>query len=386
MNKDYPTKGALSETLVIDLSRLLPGPYCSMILADHGARVIAVEDRRFAADALPELSHINRNKEHMTLNLKSERGQEIFRALVKKADILLEGFRPGVTNRLKIDYDRVRSINPAIVYCSVTGYGQTGPLRNQAGHDVNYMAASGLLSLNGPAEGPPCIPGIQIGDLAGGLYAAVGILLALVAREKTGHGQYIDVSMTDALMSLAVTPAGEMWVKKCPPTRSRGLLSHRYACYNVYETADGRHITVGALERRFWERLCRYFGVPEYAPLQFDDTCQETLIDFLKNAFRQKTRDQWMEIFQDQDVCVGGVMGLDEALNSPAARQRGLLPDPAKLPDGCGPQLGPALKLSQTPPQIRSAPPQFGQQTHAILAELGYDERQIAQMEAEGAV
>ncbi len=379
-------KGALSNTLAIDLSRLLPGPYCSMILADHGARVITVEDRRFEADALPEIAHINRNKEHMTLNLKSDQGLAVFRTLAKKADVLLEGFRPGVAKRLKIDYERISRINPGIVYCSVTGYGQTGPLRNQAGHDVNYMAASGLLSLNGPAEAPPCIPGIQIGDIAGGLYAAVGILLAMAAREKTGHGQYIDVSMTDALMSLAVTPAGEMWVKNCPPTRSRGLLSHRYACYNVYETADGRHITVGALERRFWERLCRCFGASEYAPLQFDDTCQDTLIDFLQNAFRQKTRNEWMEVFQDEDVCVGGVMGLDEALNSPAARQRGMTPDRAKLPEGCGPQIGPALKLSQTPPQIRSAPPRFGQHTHSILTELGYDERQIAQMDAEGAV
>jgi len=379
-------RGALSETLVIDLSRLLPGPYCSMILADHGARVIAVEDRRFAADALPELSHINRNKEHMTLNLKSDQGLAVFRTLAKKADVLIEGFRPGVAKRLKIDYERISRINPGIVYCSVTGYGQTGPLRDQAGHDINFLGASGLLSLIGFKGGPPCIPGIQMGDLAGGLYAAVGILLALFARERTGRGQYVDVSMTDALESMAPLAAGRMWVEGKPPVRGDWQLSHRYACYNVYETADGRHLTVGALEHRFWERLCRYFGVPEYAPRQFDDACQDTLIDFLKNAFRQKTRDEWMEVFQDQDVCVGGVMGLDEAFNSPAARQRGLLPDPAKLPEDCGHQVGPALKLSQTPPQIRSAPPGFGQHTHAILAELGYDDRQIAQMEAEGAV
>ncbi|MGD8368320.1 MAG: CaiB/BaiF CoA-transferase family protein [Desulfobacterales bacterium] len=372
-NKKPP--GALSGLLVIDLSRLLPGPYGSMILADHGARVIAIEDRRFQADALDALSHINRNKEHMTLNLKNERGLAVLHALVKKADVLLEGFRPGVTARLGIDYERVRRINPRIVYCSVTGYGQAGPLRDQAGHDVNFLAASGLLSLIGPAGGAPCIPGLQIGDLAGGLYAAVGILLALAAREKTGRGQYVDVSMTDALKSMAPIAAGRMWADGRPPARGDWLLSHRYACYNVYETADGRHLSVGALENRFWSALCESFNVPQFAGLQFDEERRQEILDFFRRAFRQKTRDRWLEIFHDRDVCLAGVLNLDEALDASAADTA---PGFAHVP--------PAVKLSRTPASLRTRPPRFGEHTRSILTELGYDEPQIVKMEQEGAV
>jgi crotonobetainyl-CoA:carnitine CoA-transferase CaiB-like acyl-CoA transferase len=379
--------GALTGHLVIDLSRLLPGPYCSMILADHGARVIAVEDRRFAPDALDELAHINRNKEHMTLNLKNETGLAVFRSLVKKADVLLEGFRPGVTARLGIDYDRIRRINPGIVYCSVTGYGQTGGLKNQAGHDVNFLGASGLLSLIGFSDGPPCIPGVQIGDLAGGLYAAVGILLALVARQRTGQGQYIDVSMTDALMTMAPIAAGRMWADGAPPVRGDWLLSHRYACYNVYETADRRHVTVGALENRFWKALCDAFEVPEYGDLQFDESRRREILDFFRSAFRRKTRDQWMALFCDRDACLGGVLSLDEALQGSQAAERRIHPaESVDTGSATEPMVGPAVKLSRTPASIRSLPPRFGAHTRSILVELGYDERQINRMKKEGAV
>ncbi len=379
--------GALSGHLVIDLSRLLPGPYCSMILADHGARVIAIEERRFQADVIGALSHINRNKEHMTLNLKSETGLSIFHSLIARADVLLEGFRPGVTERLSIDYERICRINPRIVYCSLTGYGQNGTLRNQVGHDVNFLGASGLLSLIGAKGGPPCIPGVQIGDLAGGLYAAVGILLALAAREKTGRGQYVDVSMTDVLMSMAPIAAGRMWADNAPPARGDWLLSHRYACYNVYETADGRHVTVGALENRFWKALCEAFGVPEYADLQFDEERRREILDFFRSAFREKTRDRWMEIFFDRDVCLGGVLGLDEALNSPLAADRQIHPAPfANASATAEPMVGPAVKLSETPASIRTRPARFGEHTRSILAELGYEDRQIERLIREGTV
>ncbi len=367
--------GALSGLLVLDLSRLLPGPYGSMILADNGARVIAVEDRRFQADALDALSHINRNKEHMTLNLKNERGLAVFHGLAKKADVLLEGFRPGVTRRLGIDYERIAGLNPRIVYCSVTGFGQTGPHRNQAGHDVNFLAASGLLSLIGPAGGAPCIPGVQIGDLAGGLYAAVGILLALAARERTGRGQYVDVSMTDALKSMAPLAAGRMWADGRPPPRGDWLLSHRYACYNVYETADSRHVSVGALENRFWAALCEAFEVPRFADLQFDEERRQEILDFFRGAFRKRTRDQWVEMFQNRDVCLAAVLNLDEALD-----------DAATKTDPDFEHVAPAVNLSRTPASLRTRPPRFGEHTRSILAELGYDGRQIAEMEQEGAV
>ncbi|MFZ0726135.1 MAG: CaiB/BaiF CoA-transferase family protein, partial [Desulfobacterales bacterium] len=194
-------RGALCGLLVLDLSRLLPGPYCTMILADHGARVIAIEDRRFKdADVFP--ATVNRNKEHMTLNLKTEEGRGIFYRLAAAADVIVEGFRPGVVQRLGVDYETIRKINPRIVYCALTGYGQTGRLKDRAGHDVNYLAQAGVLDLIGAADRPPSIPGVQMADIAGGLNAAVGILLALLARGQSGRGQYIDVSLTDAAAGL----------------------------------------------------------------------------------------------------------------------------------------------------------------------------------------
>jgi len=245
------TPGALTGVNVLDLSRLLPGPYCSMILADHGARVIAVEDKRFLADGL-FFNLINRNKEHMSLNLKTEKGIEIFSRLIQNTDVLLEGFRPGVVDRLGVGYETVRKVNPKIIYCSITGYGQDGPFRDRVGHDANYLSCAGVLDLIGEADRPPSIPGVQIADIAGGgMNSAIGILLALFAREKTGRGQYIDISMTDGMVALLPTALFFRQLTGQEPARADEFLSHRYACYNTYETADGRFISIGAVENRF---------------------------------------------------------------------------------------------------------------------------------------
>ncbi len=240
--------GLLTGCLVLDLSRLLPGPYGSMILADHGARVIAIESRRFEKDVVSYNNSVNRNKEHMTLNLKTDTGKDIFYRLVKKADVVMEGFRPGVMSRLKAGYHDLKQINPKIIYCSITGYGQSGPLKNQAGHDINYLGHSGVLSLIGQKGGPPSIPGIQVADIVGGLYCAIGILLAIHARDKTGTGRHIDISMTDAMFSMLPYAAGWLWQHHTVPERNNSLLSHRFACYNIYRTKDDRFVTVGALE------------------------------------------------------------------------------------------------------------------------------------------
>ena len=270
--------GALAGINVLDLSRLLPGPYCSMILADHGARVIAVEDPRYRPEGL--FAPAYRNKQHMTLNLKTVAGREVFSRLAGWADVLIEGFRPGVTTRLKVDYASVRRVNPRIVYCSITGYGQTGRLRDRVGHDVNYLAQSGVLDLIGPADGPPCIPGVQIADIAGGgMNAAIGILMALISRQRTGEGQHIDISMTDGLIGLLPVALFLNADRATAPRRSDSLLSHRYACYTAYATADGRHLAIGALENRFWLRLCDHFGVPEYGPLQYDETRRAEILN-----------------------------------------------------------------------------------------------------------
>ena len=252
-------QGALAGIKVLDLSRMLPGPYCSMILADHGADVIAIEDTKFQKDGL-FFNDLNRNKRHMSLNLKSSEGLEIFFKLAEKADVILEGFRPGVVERLGVHYEAIQKRNPGIIYCSISGYGQTGPLRHRVGHDVNYISNAGILDLIAEKGGRPIIPGVQIADIAGGaLNAAVGILLALFARDKTGKGQYIDISMTDGVVGFLSLPYYFSMLNGKKQQAADTLLSHRYACYNTYLTADGRCISIGAVENRFWRNIVRTF-------------------------------------------------------------------------------------------------------------------------------
>jgi len=377
---------ALEGIKIIDLSRMLPGPYCSMILADHGASVIAIEDKRFMADDL-FLSPVNRNKDHMTLNLKTKGGQEIFFKLIRDADVLMEGFRPGVTKRLGIDYEVLKRINPGIIYCSITGYGQDGPFRDIAGHDVNYLSFAGILDIIGEKDRSPCIPGIQIADLVGGgMNAALGILLALVARERTGKGQYIDISMTDGMVGLLPVPLHIFQRNGIVPQRSDTFLSHRYACYNVYETADGRYISIGAVENRFWQNLCNVLGVPEYGPLQYDDNHREEILDFFRKAFKKKTLDAWVEELKYKDVCWGKVQDLEEVLNDPLFLAREMV---GEVKDNKGKSvkvLGIPVKLSGTPGSIRTAPVGFGESTKNILEELGYTEREIEGFMEKGVV
>jgi crotonobetainyl-CoA:carnitine CoA-transferase CaiB-like acyl-CoA transferase len=369
--------GALEGIRVVDLSRMLPGPYCSMILADHGARVIAIEDKRFMADDLL-IAPVNRNKDHMTLNLKTGEGKEIFFRLVRNADVLMEGFRPGVTKRLGIEYEALKKINQGIIYCSITGYGQDGPYRDMAGHDVNYLSFSGVLDLIGEKNGPPCIPGIQIADLiGGGMNAAIGILLALVARARTGEGQYIDISMTDGMVGLLPIPLHLLQKGGRVPLRSDSMLSHRYACYNVYETADGRYISIGAVENRFWMNLCELLGVPEYGALQYDEDRREELLDFLRKTFKKKTFDEWITLLGEKDVCWGKVQNITEALHDQLFAARGMV---SEIKDKGGISrtvLGIPIKLSGTPGSIRSAPVEFGGSTRKILEGLGYTKREI---------
>ncbi len=371
--------------LVLDLSRYLPGQYCSMILADHGARVISVGDKRFEMERLPFLDHIGRNKEHMTLNLKKAEGLGIFFELAKKADVVLEGFRPGVMDRLGAGYSRVGKVNPRIVYCSLTGYGQTGPWKDRAGHDLNFVGDSGVLSLIGPKHGPPSIPGVQLADLSGGLNAAIGILLALFAREKSGEGQYVDISMTDSLMALLPLAAGLFWTAGSAPKRGDSIFSHRYAFYDVYETADGKYVCLAALERKFWKTVCDYFGVPEYAELQFDETRREDIRDFFKTAFLKRTRDEWTGIFGEMDICLSGALEMEEALHSEYARQREMVLFDGET-DGKPVGLGFAAKLGGNPAKLRSAPPKFGEHTAKILRKLGYSGDRIEKLREDGVV
>ncbi len=369
--------GALSGITVIDLSRLLPGPYCSMVLADHGARVIAIESRQFIADGL-FFNTINRNKEHMTLNLKTSEGQQIFLQLIAKADVVLEGFRPGVVKRLGVDYESVCKINPKIIYCSISGYGQTGPFRDRVGHDVNYLSYAGVLDLMGEPDRPPSIPGIQIADIAaGGKNAAIGILLALFVREKTGKGQYIDISMTDGMVGFLPAALYFQQLTGRDPRRADALLSHRYACYNTCETADGRFVSIGAVENRFWKRLCDHLGVAEYGALQYDDSRRKEILKFMRATFKKKNLAEWDDELADLEICWGRVQTFSEVLADPLFREREMI---LELEGKAGEKqmaIGVPVKLSATPGSVRSAAVDFGESTASILKELGYSQKQI---------
>ncbi len=370
-------KGALKGIKVLDLSRMLPGPYASMILADHGAEVIAIEDKRFQQDDL-FFNDLNRNKRHMSLNLKSELGLSIFYKLAAEADVILEGFRPGVVKRLGVDYESIKKINSGIVYCSITGYGQTGPLVNSPGHDVNYISEAGLLDLIGEKRNAPSIPGIQIADIAGGsMNAAVGVLLALYAREKSGKGQYIDISMTDGVLGFLALPYYFSQKGDTSPERSNALLSHRYGCYNTYETKDGRYLAIGAVEQRFWKNLCSKLNLDEYVALQYDDGVRDEIISILRKTFLEKNLDEWTMELADLEACFAPVKTMNEVFEHPLFLEREMVHCYTDEDGNEKHGFGIPVKLSETPGSIRTTPGRFGENTKEILAEMGYTSSEI---------
>jgi crotonobetainyl-CoA:carnitine CoA-transferase CaiB-like acyl-CoA transferase len=377
--------GALNGIRVLDLSRLLPGPYCSMVLADHGAEVLALEDRRFLKDNL-FFQDLYRNKRHMTLNLKSDKGRAIFYQLLASTDVLIEGFRPGVMQRLGVDYDAVCRKNPRIIYCSISGYGQQGVSSQTAGHDVNYLSRAGILNCIGEAGGPPVIPAVQIADIAGGaMNGVIGILLALYERERSGKGQFIDISMTDGLLGFLALPNVLEKTTGMQQQRSTSMLSHRYGCYNTYETADGRYIALGAVENRFWCNLCSILGLEEYEKLQYDEHRRTEIIDRLRAIFKGKDLEYWQMTLADADVCYSKVQNMEEVFADPLFQERQMVlnQDPQKDKERT---FGVSVKLNRTPGTVSSQPPTFGENTRDVLNELGYSEEAILELFDAGVV
>jgi|Deesub1362A_J573_1020465.scaffolds.fasta_scaffold00224_24 crotonobetainyl-CoA:carnitine CoA-transferase CaiB-like acyl-CoA transferase len=371
---------------VIDMSRLFPGPFCSMFLADLGAEVLRVESSRFRAEGTG-MPTVMRNKRHMTLNLDKPSARDVLFRLLEDADVFLEGFRPGVLRRLEIHYEALRGRFPSLIYCSITGYGQDGPYRNLVGHDINYLGFGGVLRLNTRGGEPPLIPPIQIADqAAGGLIAAVAILAALYDRERTGTGRFIDISMTDGIVSLLPFPFTVHQTTGKDPRPSDELLTGRYACYQVYETRDGRYISIGALEHRFWKNLCEALDCPQYVEDQYaEGPRREEILDFFRRTFREKTRDEWFELLKERDVCIGKVLEFHEVLQDLHLRKRGLFIEPQAGETGHS-MLANPIKMSDFTPTIRRPPAQWGEHTEEILREAGYSKEDIEALRSEGVI
>lgn len=381
----------LEELRIIDLSRLLPGPYCTMLLADLGAEVIKIEEPKLGdyirrippyigTESALFLS-VNRNKKGMTLNLKSEKGREVFYKLAERSDVILESFRPGVTERLGVHYEKIKEINPKIIYCSISGYGKDGPYRDWVGHDVNYTGFGGILGITGERNGPPVVPGVQIADLAGGMFAAISILTALITRGKTSKGQYIDVSMLDGCVSWLTIHAATYFARGKPPKRGEMLLSGGFPCYGIYETKDGKYITLGVLEDWFWRNLCKALGEEDIVDDQFaTGDRREDIRSLFKSIFRTKNRDEWVRILNSAGVPCGPVYSMDEVFSDPQVLHRKMLVEIGHPTAGKIKQIGIPMKFSDTPGEIKSPPPLFGQHTEEILQWLGYTKVEIEGM------
>jgi crotonobetainyl-CoA:carnitine CoA-transferase CaiB-like acyl-CoA transferase len=380
---------ALSGIRVLDLSRLLPGPFCSMILADFGAEVIKVEEPG-KGDYMRHLQPlvreegavflaVNRNKKSLTLNLKTDVGRQILLELARTTDVLLEGFRPGVMARLGLDYQTVREINPRLVYCSLSGFGQEGPYRERAGHDLNYIALSGVLGLLGGEDRPPTVPGVQLADLCSGLWAALAITLALLARERTGSGQFLDVSMLDGVMSLLTVPVAVHFLRR---DGARFAPAHGQANYSVYRTRDGRYMTLGALESKFWRAFCEAVGREDWIDRRDDGD----VIAEVQALFETRTLAEWEELFAGKDVCCEPVRTPDEVFADPQVQSRGMLVEIEHPVEGLLTQLAMPIKLSDTPGTMRTPPPRLGEHTNEVLRSLGYGAQQIADLRAQGVI
>ncbi len=379
---------------VLDLSRLLPGPYASHILASFGADVIKIEkpgEGDYMREYLPQTQGfnatfltINRGKRSISLDLRKPAGQEVFRALVERSDVVLDGFRPGVMEKLGLGYEALSEVNPKIIYAALTGYGQTGPNARQAGHDLNYLALSGMLDLLGDGEGVPLVPGIQIADVAAGaLPTVIGILLALQHRNKSKAGQLVDVSMFDSLLGLMPVQIANYTATKRRPKRGQERLFGRYACYNIYPVRNGRFMVVAALEPKFWAALCNAIDREDLIQDQYvEGHAQDILIAELTRIFQKKQVDEWMEIFVDVDACVTEVREISRSVQDDHAAQRGLI-TPIRGKDGeVYEQLGVFPKLSDAPGYIAGDAPLRGQHTRQILRSLKYPAKQIDDMVA----
>ena len=396
-----PLKGKV----ILDLSRMLPGPYCTMILSDLGAEVIRVEDPNYPySNPGPFFkkgmyresafhSILMRNKKSITLNLKKSKAREIFYDLVKQADVVLDTFRPKIMDKLQIDYNTLASINPSIICCSLTGYGQYGPYEQIAGHDLNYIGISGILDLTRERKNyknekrlrKPINPGVQVGDIGGALVTAIGILGAIIERENNPEkkGQYIDIAMTDSVFSFI--PLIASYIFSQDNTDGINILHGDFPFYSVYMTKDNKFLSVGIIEVKFWREFCKGLNRDDLIPKQFiTGADREEVFKEIQKEFSKKTQKEWMEIFIKLDACVMPVKSFTEAIQDPQIQARNMVVDLDHPKLGKIQNIASPIKYSRTPLTIRSIAPTIGQNTEEILENLGYTAEQIQNLKKNG--
>ncbi|MFQ5827617.1 MAG: CaiB/BaiF CoA transferase family protein [Candidatus Methylomirabilia bacterium] len=387
--------GVLDGIKILELARVAPGEFCTMMLADMGAEVLKIETPPSDGEPQPQdekrrAAHVfvNRNKRSMTLNLKAPEGQAIFQRLAANADVIVEGFRPGVTKRLGGDYETIKRLNSRIIYCSLSGFGQDGPYRDYPAHDLNYLSLAGVLGLIGDPYQKPAIPLNIIADYGGAsLHGALGIVLALFARERTGKGQMVDVAYLDTTLSLlAATPA--LWAlfsDGLAPRRGGGFLGGSYPYYAVYDTKDRKLLTIGCTEPWLWENFCKAINRPELAkyarkPDQFVRAANAEEVrarEEIEAIIRTRTRDEWYDFLVKHDVCVGKVHDVEEVVKDPQVQHRQMVVETEHPEVGKVKQFGVAIKLSETPGSVRRASPYRGEHTDEVLRSLGMAAQEI---------
>jgi alpha-methylacyl-CoA racemase len=389
----------LSGLRVLDLTRLLPGGFCTLLFADLGAEVVKVEDTGMgdyirwappyyegAEDSAKSALYLslNRGKRSVRLNLKDERGRDALLRLVRDFDVLVEGNRPGVMDRLGVGYERLAQENPGLVYCAITGYGQDGPYRDRSGHDMNYLGLVGLLGLTGDKGGPPVQAAGQIADLGGGgLMAAFAILAALRERDQTGEGQMLDVSMADGALSWLAMVAARYFAEGVAPQRGDLELAGRLICYRPYECKDG-WVSLGALEPKFWQAWCRGVGREDLIEKQFDAPGSEAHAQ-VERIFMERSRDEWQQFASQHDCCLEPVLGLDEALDSELVRAREMVVELDQPGTDGVKQLGMPVKFSRTPGGPHGPGPVLGADTEDVLRDAGFTDDEIAELIEAGA-
>jgi crotonobetainyl-CoA:carnitine CoA-transferase CaiB-like acyl-CoA transferase len=384
--------GPLEGVRVLDLTRLLPGNYCTLLLADLGADVMKVEEPgrgdyiRWAPPLVDGEGAVhralNRGKRSATLDLKASEGSAVLRRMVRHADALVESYRPGVLDRLGVGFEALRAENERLVHCAITGYGQDGPYRDRAGHDIDYIGYAGILHATGAPDGPPVLPAVQVGDFGGGMAAALAIAAAVGEAARTGRGRFVDVSMLDVAMSWSGVLLAWYLATGEPPPRGGMPLDGGLACYRVYRCADGKHLAVGALEPRFWRTLCEELGLADLGDVHLDPGRQEEIASRLQGVLGKRTRDEWVDLLASKETCVAPVNDVSEAVRDPQVEHRRLVASA----EGTFVGPGPAVRLADGGAAAMRPAPALGEHTEEILREAGFDGDEVAALRQNGVV